>query len=166
MRQVLDEEEISGWITPDDMVWFSGLSFAAAGACLAIVLLLTQIWTPNPDPLHVWALALAALAMPLFAGVAMFDRIWTSMKLSYQSLHRITGADPVRAGVWYIAAICLLSSINCLVFSLSSLAGGIFTVSVLAAIGGGWWAFQYAFPRAWLAANGQEIPTSGQSKTV
>lgn len=142
------KEEIGSRISHEDMASFSALSYGAAGACLAIVLLLAQIWTAPPKPLHVWAVALAAVAMPLFVAVAVFDQIWHSLKLPYVALQRIPRMNLLRALTWYSADTCLLASVDCVLFGLSPLAGGVFTGLSLLMVIGVYTGFRYAGGRA------------------
>lgn len=113
---------------------------------MVMVLLLAQIWSPTSPPklLHVWSLVLAALAMPLFFVVAVFDQLWASWQLSYADLHRITKVNKARACAWYSAGFFLVASIACLLFSLSSVAAVVFLACGFIAVPGGFFAFAYA----------------------
>lgn len=136
------DEEVASRINSDDMASFSGISYGAAGAALAVILLLAQIWTSPPKLVHVWALSLAGFAMPLLVGVAVFDQVWGAMKFPYLALHRVRVVSLSRSAIWYLSISCLLGSLGCVVFSLSTLAGILFALSVLVIlvwVGGGFW---------------------------
>jgi hypothetical protein len=146
------KREVSSRISHEDMASFSALSYGAAGAGLAIVLLLAQIWTSPPKLLHVWAVALAAIAMPLYVAVGVFDQIWHSFKLPFVELHvGFPKVSWLRTIAWYSAALCLITSVDCVLFGLSPLAGGIFTGVALGALLGVFMAWRHAGGRALMA---------------
>jgi hypothetical protein len=144
-------DHIASRISHADMASFSALSYGAAGVCLGIVLLLAQIWATPPKPLHLWSVGLAALAMPLFLAVAVFDQIWHSLKLPYLALQRVPRVNMARAATWYFAQLCLLVSVDCVLFGLSLVAGSIFTGLAVAMPLGVYLAFRHAGSRALLA---------------
>src|SRR4051812_13829768 len=117
------QEHIYGQVTPEDMVASSGLSYGAAGVCLVIILLLAQIWKEPAWTSHLWSLALASLALPIFVAVAIVDQAFGNMKLGLKQLQSDERLGHARAWPWFAACVCLYCSVGVLIFSMSAVAG-------------------------------------------
>lgn len=92
--------------TPEDLVNSKVMNFGGAGAALATILLIAQIGVGKPA--LVWALALAAAALPMWLALALTYDAWITLKLWIQDLHVSRWLRHIQSyGFWRACYLCL-----------------------------------------------------------
>jgi hypothetical protein len=125
----VDLDRLNRGVSDQDANSSTAVLYGAAGACLAIVLLIAQIGTGSQWLLS--SLVLASIALPVFTALALSEQVVNGMKVSYQPAQRFTPTRKMQVISGLLAFGSLLASIGCIITSFSPLAGGIFLVAIL-----------------------------------
>lgn len=125
--RVSAQELLLARATPDDLTNSKALNFGGAGAALATILLIAQIGVGKPA--LVWALALAAAALPLWIALALTYDAWITLKLGVRDLHVLPWLRHIQSYGFLVCVLLMFGSIGCLLFSLSPVSLIVFAVA-------------------------------------
>lgn len=129
-------------MTRADIERSAGPMFGAAGASFAMVLLITQIWSPQ-RPLLEWSLGLAGVAVPLWMSLAMMWDGWLLTSTPYRIIRKTYKRYlNVASALMMFAGLCTLAALVLLIYTFSHAAAYWTVVGSIAAIA--WAAVSYA----------------------
>ena len=118
--------------THEDLANSRAMNFGGAGAALATVLLIAQIGVGKSA--LVWALALAAAALPLWIALALTYDTWITLKLGVGDLHAFSWLRRAQSYGFLFCVLLMFGSVGCLLYSLSPLSFVVFAVATVAGI--------------------------------
>jgi hypothetical protein len=125
--RVSAQELLVARATPEDLANSKAMNFGGAGAALATILLIAQIGVGKPA--LVWALALAAAALPLWIALALTYDAWMTLKLGVRDLHVFRWLRHIQSYGFLFCVLLMFGSVGCLLYSLSPLSLFVFALA-------------------------------------
>jgi hypothetical protein len=130
--RVPPQELLLARATPEDLVNSKAMNFGGAGAALATILLIAQIGVVKPA--LVWALALAAAALPLWIALALTYDAWITLKLGVRDLHVLRWLRHIQSYGFLACVLLMFASIGCLLYSLSPVSLLVFAIATFVGV--------------------------------